>query len=170
MDKKKLYEYILLRSTSSSYSLHAPQDITKITKYVYLGNLDNAINVHKSGIPFKYMLNLTTTTYTPTLPGVTVIHIPLLDDNVTDVTKYFDDIVNFLNNCENRQMPVLVHCVAGVNRSGVIIAAYLLSRRNANIPPFVYFLYIIHGLREKRGAFVENDSFKKQLIRYYITK
>ncbi|ANS71159.1 tyr/ser phosphatase, ifn-gamma inhibitor [Pteropox virus] len=168
MDKKSLYEDLLMKSTNV-IPVQAPKNITKITNYIYLGNFNNVLNMHLYGINFKYTLNLTTSTYTPTIPGVTVFNIPIKDDNVTDVTKYFDDVTGFLQKCEERKMPVLVHCVAGVNRSGVMIMAYLMSQKPLNVPSFVYFLYVYHSLKEKRSAFLENASFKKQVIKYYVT-
>ncbi|WRO02433.2 Tyr/ser protein phosphatase, partial [Monkeypox virus] len=50
-----------------------------------------------------------------------------------------------------------VHCVAGVNRSGAMILAYLMSK-NKESSPMLYFLYVYHSMRDLRGAFVENPS------------
>ncbi|ASK51277.1 Tyr/Ser kinase, virus assembly, IFN-gamma inhibitor [Eptesipox virus] len=168
MDKKSLYENVLLKSTGSLPKARAPTKMTRVTEYVYLGNYNDAMNIHKSGIDFKYILNLTTEKYTLLCSNVTILHIPLYDDTKTNVSQYFDYVTNFLANCDTRKEPILVHCVAGVNRSGVMICAYLMSKRQKNIPAFIYFLYIYHSMREQRGAFVENPSFRKQIIEKYI--
>ncbi len=158
---------LLLRSTGCFHRPKFPQKITKITDYVYLGNLENAKNIHKSGIDFKYVVNLTTEEYK--LPGgVTMIHVPLVDDIRTDISKYFNDVTSFLSRCEKRKEAVLVHCFAGINRSGSMIMAYLMTRKKSAVTSFNYFLYVYHELRKIRGAFIENPSFRKQIIDRYV--
>ncbi|WRV00929.1 Tyr/ser protein phosphatase, partial [Monkeypox virus] len=34
--------------------------------------------------------------------------------------------------------------------------------------PMLYFLYVYHSMRDLRGAFVENPSFKRQIIEKYV--
>ncbi|CCD83248.1 tyrosine kinase/phosphatase [Squirrelpox virus] len=169
MDGKNIYEGLLLKSTGQLPRARSPRGMTRITENVYLGNYKDAMGIAASGVAFRYVLNLTTERYTlKNQPHVTVVHIPLVDDESSDVRKYFDEVVAFLDRCERQCSPVLVHCVAGVNRSGVMIMAYLLHRRPRSVSPFVYFLYVYHGLREQRGAFVENPSFRRQLIEHYV--
>ncbi|AAF17951.1 gp069L [Rabbit fibroma virus] len=169
MDKKSLYENVLLKSTGALPKARIPTKMMRVTDYVYLGNYNDAKAVPTSGVGFKYILNLTTEKkYTIKNSSVTIIHMPLVDDEYTDLTKYFDYTTTFLSNCEDKHYPVLVHCMAGVNRSGAIIMAYLMSRKSKDIPAFMYFLYIYHSIREQRGAFLENPSFRRQIIEKYI--
>ncbi|APG58289.1 putative dual specificity protein phosphatase H1-like protein [BeAn 58058 virus] len=140
----------------------------RVTEYVYLGNYNDAINAPYSDVKFKYILNLTPEKYKIVNSPINIIHLPLIDDECTDLSKYFDYTTNLLTKCETEHYPILVHCIAGVNRSGAIIMAYLMSRRSKDIPAFMYFLYIYHAMREKRGAFLENVSFRKQIINKYI--
>ncbi|ABI99065.1 protein-tyrosine kinase [Deerpox virus W-1170-84] len=168
MDKKSLYENVLLKSTGSLPKAKAPNKMMRVTNYVYLGNYNDALNAPYSDIQFKYILNLTTEKYKLKNSHINIIHMPLIDDEQTDLSKHFDYVTDFLSKCDAQQYPVLVHCVAGVNRSGAMIMAYLMTKRSKDIPAFMYFLYIYHSMREQRGAFLENPSFRKQIIEKYI--
>ncbi|AAL69808.1 SPV069 putative protein tyrosine phosphatase [Swinepox virus] len=168
MDRKSLYENVLLKSTGSLTKAKAPMRMMRVTEYVYLGNYNDAINICSSEIPFKYILNLTTEKYTLKNSSINIIHMPLIDDEHTDLHKYFDYVTSLLEKCDKNEHAILVHCIAGVNRSGAMIMAYLMHRRSKDIPSFIYFLYVYHLMREKRGAFIENPSFRKQIIDKYI--
>lgn len=167
MDKKSLYKYLLLRSTGDMHRAKSPTIMTRVTNNVYLGNYKNAMNAPSSEVKFKYVLNLTMDKYTLPNSNINIIHIPLVDDTTTDISKYFDDVTAFLSKCDQRNEPVLVHCAAGVNRSGAMILAYLMSK-NKESSPMLYFLYVYHSMRDLRGAFVENPSFKRQIIEKYV--
>ncbi|AEN03668.1 tyr/ser protein phosphatase [Yokapox virus] len=167
MDKKSLYKYLLLRCTGDMQKAKSPTVMTRVTKNVYMGNYKNAMEAPCSIVDFKYILNLTMENYSFCDSNINIIHIPLIDDMSTDISKYFDYVTDFLTKCDERNEPVLVHCVAGVNRSGSMILAYMMSR-NKTVSPMVYFLYVYHTLRDLRGAFVENSSFRRQIIERYI--
>nr|WGO62699.1 Tyr-Ser kinase [Wadden Sea poxvirus] len=169
MNKKSIHKNILLKCTGYLPKAKLPNTMTRITDYVYLGNYKDAMMICDSGINFKYILNLTTETYKLKNKNITIINIPITDDVKTNISIYFDDVTKFLSKCDERKTPVLVHCVAGVNRSGAMIMAYLMSKKINDIPDVIYFLYIYHYLREQRGAFIENPSFKKQIIDRYIS-
>jgi protein-tyrosine phosphatase len=53
---------------------------------------------------------------------------------------------------------VLVHCSQGINRSGVIVAAYLMLHERLPV------LQVVQLCASKRHAFLWNDSFQEQLI------
>lgn len=142
--------------------------ITRITDYVYLGSYNDAISINKYCTKFRYIINMSMVKYSVKDPNITIINIPIPDNDTVDISKYFDTIARFLEKCEKSALPVLVHCLAGINRSGAMIMAYLLHTRDKSIPGVIYFLYIYHGLKESRGAFLENTWFKSQLIDHYL--
>ena len=63
----------------------------------------------------------------------------------------------FLDGAVRRGDRCLVHCVAGMNRSGVLAVAYVMG---ANRWPL---LKALRHCLEARGCMLWNDSFQKQL-------
>lgn len=170
MDKKKLYTYIALKSTRAPAGAKPkmPDGITRITQYVYLGNYHDALDTSRWPAQFVYIVNASMLKYTPPCAGTTVVNVPVPDNETVDISAYFAPIAEFLQKCEDTRTPVLVHCVAGINRSGALTMAFLMRMRNKEVPALVYFLYVYHGLREERGMFLENPSFKRQLLAHYL--
>lgn len=58
-----------------------------------------------SEVKFKYVLNLTMDKYTLPNSNINIIHIPLVDDTTTDISKYFDDVTAFYLNVINETSP-----------------------------------------------------------------
>lgn len=60
---------------------------------------------------------------------------------------------------KERSRNVLVHCTAGINRSGVLVAALLMRMEQRNV------LDAVKHIRERRGnSFLWNRSFQQQLV------
>jgi protein-tyrosine phosphatase len=56
---------------------------------------------------------------------------------------------------------ILVHCTAGINRSGVLVAALLMESENMVV------LEAVKHIRSRRGnCFLWNESFQEQLVAY----
>ncbi|UWX11342.1 CRPV-233 [Crowpox virus] len=166
MDEKQLYKYIINKSTDT-YVKFVPSDITKITDYVYLGNYKNVSQLPEKTF-FKYIINVSTLMYKLNRSDVTVLHFPLEDNDKVDISKHINAVVGILKKCDSFKVPVLVHCMAGINRSAAMIMSYLMEVRDKNIPFLIYFLYVYHELKSIRGAFLENKSFVNQIVDKYI--
>lgn len=75
--------------------------------------------------------------------------------------KYMHQGCQILNN-KNFKFPVLINCHAGINRSGSLIAAYLLTKPR----PYTYerTVELLEKANKKRGLDVlTNDDFKRAL-------
>ncbi|AYP74161.1 putative protein-tyrosine phosphatase [Fowlpox virus] len=166
MDEKQLYKHIINKSTDTCVKF-IPRDITKITDYVYLGNYKNVIHLPEKTF-FKYIINVSMLKYKLKRNDITVLHFPLEDNETVDISKHVDAIIGILRKCDSFKVPVLVHCMAGINRSSAMIMSYLMDIRDKNIPFLIYFLYVYHELKSIRGAFLENKSFLNQIIDKYI--
>lgn len=70
---------------------------------------------------------------------VTVLHFPLEDNDSVSISKHIDAITDLLVKSDQNKIPVLVHCMAGINRSAAMIMSYLMKVRDRNIPFIVYF-------------------------------
>ncbi|WZD66051.1 tyrosine phosphatase [Bovine papular stomatitis virus] len=174
--KNDWYAKLLLRCTRAGAPIYLPTAMTRLTEYVYLGSAEDARAVVRgaSGVDFKCVVNMTTAKY-PAPEDLTVYHIPLRDDNVTSIEGVIPPLVKLLERLELEKKPTLVHCVAGINRSGAAAMAYIMHRWTSEHPEvspaarFVFFLKTYYELRDSRGAFLENNNFRYQLIKMFVT-
>ena len=75
--------------------------------------------------------------------------------------NHWDAACEFLDRALAQGRPVLVHCVQGLNRSGLIVCAYYMLHTKTSLVPAVEFL------RSKRGPeALKNPGFMVQLVRF----
>ena len=85
---------------------------------------------------------------------------PLLDFKDSNIKQYFEEGVNFIENCINGGGICLVHCNAGVSRSGTISCAYLMWRFK------IGYSDALKMSQEKRPKISPNPGFLSQLAEY----
>lgn len=86
--------------------------------------------------------------------------IPAEDREDFDITRYFDAAFLFLDRVKRRRGKVLVHCNMGVNRSGAVVAAYLMVDEKRNL------LDVVSYLKGKRKLVLSNKGFRRQLVQF----
>ena len=77
------------------------------------------------------------------------------------IEQHMDECVEFIDKCKNNGDKILVHCMAGMNRSATITVGYLLH----------YFkdmdlLRAVEYTVKKRSWILTNGGFRRQLIQY----
>ena len=83
------------------------------------------------------------------------------DDNDSyPIMNHFDDVFNFIENARKVGGKCLIHCVVGVNRSGVLATAYVMVKYN--LGPFA----AVKMVQKKRGVLLTNCSFVSKLLIY----
>lgn len=146
-------------------SLPVQQD--QLSDHVFIGNQRNADDVpglRSAGI--DHVLSCAASrrsTESPYDAGSGIVDyflIPAEDRDDFDITRYFDAAFLFLDRVKRRRGRALVHCNMGVNRSGAIVAAYLMVDETRNL------LDVIAYLKAKRRLVLSNKGFRIQLIQF----
>lgn len=85
--------------------------------------------------------------------------IPAEDTESYDLAKFFEESIAFID--ENREKTnVLIHCFAGVSRSGAVIIAYLMKNKGIGFQDAWNFA------RSRRNVITPNEGFKTQLKKF----
>ena len=91
--------------------------------------------------------------------------------NASDHEKYKIIKNNFKESCEfiekaknDNNSKILVHCVAGQNRSACIVVAYCAEKQNMTL------IDAIEYVSSKRHGILMNRGFRHQLIQYFYDK
>lgn len=85
--------------------------------------------------------------------------IPAEDIETFDLEKYFDEGIKFIEE-NSKKTNVLIHCFAGVSRSGAMVIAYLMKTKKLG------FQDALKLAQEKRSVITPNEGFKTQLKKY----
>lgn len=83
------------------------------------------------------------------------------DDHVAfDMTPYFDQAAQFIEEARQSNGAVLVHCVCGISRSTTLCCAYLMKHHSMTIEQALV------QLRSRRHIIQPNNGFLRQLALY----
>lgn len=94
--------------------------------------------------------------------GIATLKVNASDDDGYDIIDlHLEECLQFILQAKP-DGKVLVHCMAGVNRSATIVTAYLMHPRGQNM----HFLEAIEYIARRREAVLLNKSFKIRLIKY----
>ena len=72
----------------------------------------------------------------------------------------FEQAIDFINSARDAHKGVLVHCFAGLSRSAVIAAAYLMKQHHMHCDE------ALNAIRNVRPAIRPNDGFVKSLLQF----
>ncbi|XP_034284910.1 dual specificity protein phosphatase 19 [Pantherophis guttatus] len=86
--------------------------------------------------------------------------IPILDLPETDITSYFPECFEFIEQIKLKDGVVLVHCNAGVSRAAAIIIGFLMYSEGLN------FAMAFSVVKNARPAICPNSGFMEQLQKY----
>ena len=90
----------------------------------------------------------------------TYIQFNILDTEIQNIKQYFEPANEFINNAINNKGKVLVHCHAGISRSGTICIAYIMKYKKMKFDDALKFV------RQKRPKISPNKGFIEQLRNY----
>jgi protein-tyrosine phosphatase len=88
------------------------------------------------------------------------------DNSDEDILKYIDDIIKIIDNVNNNNQAVLIHCNKGISRSSSIIIAYIMKKYKKSFNDAFEFVM------QKKNNINPNLGFIMQLEQYdkYINK
>lgn len=142
---------------------------TRLSEHLYIGNQDNADDAHLlSALDITHVLNmagtrtfdLTRSPYKPESGIRSFLMIPAEDYEEYDILPYLLEAIAFLSRAETSGGCAFVHCNYGVNRSGVVAAAYLMVSERKPL------LQVVNELKAKRSLILSNVGFRRQLVRF----
>ena len=159
----------MAKDAQSTYKYDGNQNLpAEILHWLFLSDEDSALDREKLlalGITHVLSLNPNTPHYcnwTETryrLVGIEQKRIHADDDERYDmIGLHWDECYSYLHQIQNTpNAKVLVHCVSGINRSGLIVCAAFMIFEQVDVVKAVD-----HCLRQ-RQALLWNKSFRKQL-------
>ena len=159
-----------MKSILDSYPQHSPPlHPTQLTDQLFIGNQDNADDIDLlKNLGISHVLNcvgsrsfdLTRSPYPPEANVKGFLIIPAQDFDEFNIMRFFDDAIGFIDSAVLQGGKVLVHCSIGVNRSGAIVAAYMMISQKKRL------LDVIIELKTKRLLVLCNMGFRKQLVQF----
>ena len=92
--------------------------------------------------------------------NINFLHIPIYDSSTENITNYFEQSINFINENISQKKNILVHCQMGISRSATILIAYLIrERKMSHSDAFMY-------IKERRGQVEPNIGFLSALMSF----
>lgn len=82
--------------------------------------------------------------------------------NYDILSKDFEEFTEFMEKCVGEKKGVLVHCVAGINRSATLLIAYLVERRGMSLIDAISLCF------QKRPIILTNEAFVMALIKRFV--
>ena len=84
------------------------------------------------------------------IQNLNYLHVPTEDLNAPDMDK-IDEAVEFIQERINEKEPVMVHCAAGIGRTGTILACYLIKFKKYSAKD------AIQKVREERPGSIQSE-------------
>jgi protein-tyrosine phosphatase len=145
-------EKIYLKYNNVPYEMLKP---IKIFDWLYLGSLQDAIDFKGDAI-----LSVITDPqqYSKYFSGKDWAQININDSPNENILQYFQGAIDFLDKVNKEGKTCMIHCFAGINRSGTIALMYYTYKTKKNI----FDAY--DELSSKRPGIISNIGFRRQIL------
>ena len=159
------YSYYIKYITYYKSYFYSSSVINKITENIYLGDINGALD--KKQLDNNNIKHIITVLLggIPIFEDYNYLIINVIDNEYNfqhnNISKYFSQTNNFIENAIKKNENIYVHCIAGVSRSATIICAYLIWKYNMTVDE------AINKIRLNRPIINPNIYFKEQLNNYY---
>ena len=172
------YYNIIFDIVNDDIRLKYPKSMTKLTDHLYLGSIHDAQDLgilKENGIthiidtvkstkipksPRKFQKENSQDEIPKVLIGEKIKYFGFTsqDDGNYPIMEHFDDVFKFIENAEENDGKCLIHCLEGINRSGVLATAYLMVKNKIGPIPAARYVF------ERRGMILSNTSFIVALL------
>ena len=158
-------------------NMHAQKQMelpVPITDWLYLSNHRSACDIAKlKALGITHVLNVAgpeargpVESYQ--VEGITYKEVDAEDEEGYDMLgKHLDECQSFVAAAVGKSGKALVHCVAGINRSGVIVASIHLlgqAREDSNSEDVNVLKTVAHCRLQRGNIFLCNETFQRQLV------
>jgi atypical dual specificity phosphatase len=92
--------------------------------------------------------------------NVKYLHVPTEDFSAPDMEQ-IDEAIEFIQNRLENNEPVMVHCAAGIGRTGTILACYLVKYQKLSAKD------AIQKVRKERPGSIQSESQEIAISLYY---
>ena len=161
-DKKKIVKIMkLVEMFSAMKMLKEDTKPIELINNLFIGSIGAASNLkilEENKITHILIVGQGIKKYFP--DKFTYIQFNILDTEIQNIKQYFDPANEFINNAINNKGKVLVHCHAGISRSGTICIAYIMKYKKMKFDDALKFV------RQKRPKISPNKGFIEQLRNY----
>lgn len=138
--------------------LEGGSDLSEIEEGLFIGSVAEASN--KDLLKSSNVTHILTVAVAvaPLYPDEFVYKvIEVIDRSETNLTQYFDECFNFIDEARQSGGGVLVHCFMGMSRSVTIVVAYLMKRHGMS------FSKAMEHVKSRRPQALPNVGFISQL-------
>ena len=148
---------------------YIPKSATQLDDCPYLGSLEDARDInHLKENNITYIINTAESIYeddechTKTLYDETFRYMGFNAEDCMDypIMKHFEEVHDFIEEARDNNAKCLLHCMRGVNRSGVLATTHTMVKNNIGPITATQIVY------RKRGMLLTNCSFVSQLLIY----
>ena len=96
----------------------------------------------------------------PWVKDIKYLHMPTQDLSAPDMDR-IDEAVEFIHERITNREPVMVHCAAGIGRTGTILACYLVKYHKSSAKD------AIEKVRKERPGSIQSESQEIAISLYY---
>ena len=172
-EHKKYVEVITSLVRQPPYPNIPPKGATKVLPHLYLGNYEDAVDV-----PTLIAYNITHVVNTveerhscstgqPFYEEAGIKYMGFSSDDVADypiLSRHFQCVYEFIEAARGCGGVCLLHCHAGVNRSGALCVAYVML--HLGVGPVTAVRLVLAA----RGSLLSNDSFIERIVEFAVDK
>jgi atypical dual specificity phosphatase len=151
---RKVYGKITKKPTNFSWLIQdklagsgMPNSISEID-WIQKQGVKSIITMTETSLPESWVKN------------VKYFHVPTQDFSAPDL-ETLDEAVDFIETRIKNSEPVLIHCAAGIGRTGTILACYLVKYQNLSAKD------AIQKVRKERPGSIQSESQEIAVSLYY---